>query len=81
MALILAAMVMVRLVLIACRFIESTEAEQAIVVSVCAGKPNSVFDSASQKAALKFKYKLRVVNGIAVATSGVQSQFEYELGE
>lgn len=41
--------------------------------------PNSVFASASKKAALKFKYKPRVVDGVAVEVPGVRNKFTYQL--
>jgi protein TonB len=42
-------------------------------------KPSGVFDKASVKAALKFKYKPRVVDGEAIEVAGVQNKFTYEL--
>jgi protein TonB len=41
--------------------------------------PSGVFDKASVKASLKFKYKPRVVDGEAVEVAGVQNKFTYEL--
>ncbi len=41
--------------------------------------PSGVFDRASVKASLKFKYKPRVVDGEAIAVAGVQNKFTYEL--
>ncbi len=41
--------------------------------------PNSVFKSSSLKAALKFKYKPRVVDGVAVEVPGVRNKFTYQL--
>jgi protein TonB len=38
-----------------------------------------VFDSAALKAALKFKYKPKVIDGDPVATSGVQNKISFEL--
>lgn len=46
------------------------------VVTDC---PNSVFSRASIKAALKFKYKPRVVDGVAVEVAGVRNKFTYQL--
>jgi periplasmic protein TonB len=43
------------------------------------GKPTSVFNSASVKAALKFKYKPKVVDGKAVEVPNVKNRFVYEL--
>lgn len=44
-------------------------------------QPSGLFDDASVKAALKFKYKPRVVDGVAIEVSGVQNKFTYELEE
>jgi protein TonB len=44
-------------------------------------QPSGVFDDASVKAALKFKYKPRVVDGVAIEVPGVQNKFTYELEE
>ena len=41
--------------------------------------PPGVFDSASVKASLKFKYKPRVVDGVPIEVGGVQNKFTYEL--
>ncbi|MCZ6503911.1 MAG: energy transducer TonB [Gammaproteobacteria bacterium] len=45
----------------------------------CVEQPNSVFDSAATKAALKFKYKPKVIDGEPVATAGVQNKITFEL--
>jgi protein TonB len=42
-------------------------------------KPEGVFEKASVKASLKFKYKPRVVDGEAIEVAGVQNKFTYEL--
>lgn len=42
-------------------------------------QPSGVFDRASVKAATKFKYKPRVVDGEAIEVAGVQNKFTYEL--
>jgi protein TonB len=42
-------------------------------------QPSGVFDKASLKASLKFKYKPRVVDGEAIEVAGVQNKFTYEL--
>ena len=47
----------------------------------CEDNPNSVFDSAAMKAALKFKYKPKVIDGDPVATAGVQNKITFELVE
>ena len=41
--------------------------------------PAGVFEKASVKAATKFKYKPRVVDGEAIEVAGVQNKFTYEL--
>ena len=43
------------------------------------GKPTSVFNRSSVKAALKFKYKPRVVDGKPVEVQGVRNKFVYQL--
>jgi protein TonB len=45
----------------------------------CKNHPNSIFDKAALKAANKFKYKPRVINGLAMATSGVRNIITFEL--
>lgn len=42
---------------------------------------SSLFHSASVNAALKFKYKPRVIDGVAVEVPGVQNKFTYEITE
>jgi periplasmic protein TonB len=42
-------------------------------------QPSGVFETASVKAAEKFKYKPRVVDGEAIEVAGVQNKFTYEL--
>ena len=41
--------------------------------------PKGIFERASLKAALKFKYKPRVVDGEAIEVAGVPNKFTYEL--
>lgn len=41
--------------------------------------PAGIFERASLKAALKFKYKPRVVDGEPIEVAGVQNKFTYEL--
>ena len=41
--------------------------------------PKGIFERTSIKAALKFKYKPRVVDGQAIEVAGVQNKFTYEL--
>ena len=47
----------------------------------CEDNPNSVFNSAATKAAVKFKYKPRVIDGNPVATAGVLNKITFELIE
>lgn len=47
----------------------------------CVDSPNSVFDSAAMKAAEKFKYKPKVIDGTPVETAGVQNKITFELAE
>lgn len=42
-------------------------------------QPQGIFESASVKAAEKFKYKPRVVDGNAIEVAGVQNKFTFEL--
>jgi protein TonB len=42
-------------------------------------QPGGIFERASVKAALKFKYKPRVVDGEPIEVAGVQNKFTYEL--
>lgn len=42
-------------------------------------QPSGVFEKASVKAATKFKYKPRVVDGEAIEVAGVQNKFTYTL--
>ncbi|MGI9322029.1 MAG: energy transducer TonB [Pseudomonadales bacterium] len=47
----------------------------------CVDSPSSVFNSAAIKAALKFKYKPKVIDGDPVDTAGVQNKITFELLE
>ncbi len=47
----------------------------------CEDSPNGVFDSAAVRAALKFKYKPKVIDGEPVETAGVQNRIVFELAE
>lgn len=48
-------------------------------IRVIEAKPEGIFDSAAIKAAEKFKYKPKVVNGVAVPVAGVLYKFTFEL--
>ena len=45
----------------------------------CQDHPSRIFDTAALRAALKFKYKPKVIDGIAMATAGVQNKITFEL--
>ena len=45
----------------------------------CFDNPNTVFNSSAVKAAMKFKYKPKVIDGDPVATTGVQNKITFEL--
>lgn len=57
-----------------CGWVKSARSE-----GECVDSPNSVFDSSAMKAALKFKYKPKVIDGNPVATAGVQNKITFEL--
>lgn len=46
---------------------------------VIEAKPEGVFDRAAMDAALKFKYKPRVVDGVATEVAGVQNKISFEI--
>lgn len=46
---------------------------------VIKAEPESLFDRAAMDAALKFKYKPRVVNGEAVEVAGVQNKISFQI--
>lgn len=50
-------------------------------IIVIEAEPAGVFDAAAKKAASKFKYKPKVVDGVAVAVAGVQYRFTFELDQ
>ena len=45
----------------------------------CHDSPNPIFDSASIRAALKFKYKPRIIDGKPIATEGVENKITFDL--
>lgn len=48
---------------------------------VVESNPESIFDRAAMDAALKFKYKPRVVDGVAMEVAGVQNRITFEMGD
>ncbi len=46
---------------------------------VVTAEPEAIFDRAALDAALKFKYKPRVVNGEAVEVAGVQNKISFQI--
>jgi len=61
--------------------VEFTVSETGLVVDpkVVEAKPEGIFDQAAMNAALKFKYKPRVVDGVAMAVVGVQNKISFEI--
>ncbi|MDZ4729067.1 MAG: energy transducer TonB [Xanthomonadales bacterium] len=57
---------------------QGTTANPFVVEDQCT---SSLFHSASLQAALKFKYKPRVVDGQSIEVPGVQNKFTYEIEE
>nr|WP_286235891.1 energy transducer TonB [Thalassotalea sediminis] len=46
---------------------------------VIESKPEGIFENAAKDAALKFKYKPRVVDGVATEVAGVQNKISFEI--
>jgi len=46
---------------------------------VVQAKPEGIFDRAALDAVAKFKYKPRVVDGIAMEVAGVQNKISFEI--
>ena len=57
---------------------KGTIRDPVVIESMCT---SSLFQRASLQAALKFKYKPRVIDGQAVEVPGVQNKFTYEIQE
>ncbi|MBD3646303.1 MAG: energy transducer TonB, partial [Pseudomonadales bacterium] len=57
-----------------CAWIKTARTEEE-----CHDSPNSIFDRAAVKAAEKFKYKPKVIDGEPVSTAGVQNKITFEL--
>lgn len=56
-------------------------AEGKVVNIVIVESSNSVFDNAAIKAAARFKFKPRVVDGIALVSTGIQNLFTFRLDD
>ncbi len=50
-------------------------------ITIVDAEPQGVFDKAAKKAAAKFKYKPRIINGVARAVPGVRYRFSFNLAE
>ena len=48
---------------------------------VIESKPSGIFDRAAMNAALKFKYKPKVMNGTAIDVAGVRNRITFELAD
>jgi protein TonB len=48
---------------------------------VIEAEPENIFDRAAMDAALKFKYKPRVVDGVAMEVAGVQNKISFQIGD
>ncbi|NVJ59468.1 MAG: energy transducer TonB [Gammaproteobacteria bacterium] len=61
--------------------VEFTVTPQGTVVdpSVVQAEPEGIFDRAAMDAAMKFKYKPRVIDGKAVSVPGVQNQITFKM--
>lgn len=59
-----------------CGWIQNARSEEE-----CFDSPNTVFDRAAENAALKFKYKPKIVDGEPVETAGVQNKITFQLTE
>ena len=61
--------------------VEFTVTKQGTVrgVKVVKAEPESLFDQAAMDAALKFKYKPRVIDGEAVEVAGVQNKISFQI--
>jgi protein TonB len=49
-------------------------------VPVCVDRPDSIFDRSALKAAKKFKYKPKVIDGEPIDTTGVRNKITFVLG-
>jgi len=58
-----------------------TKTGAVINPEVIESKPPGIFDRAAMNAALKFKYKPKVVNGAAIDVAGVRNRITFELAD
>jgi protein TonB len=56
-------------------------ANGVVTSAVVVESSNSVFEAAAIKAAERFKFKPRVVDGVALATYGIQNLFRFTLDD
>jgi protein TonB len=63
--------------------VEFTVTRQGTVrdVVVVESEPSGIFDRAATQAAQKFKYKPRVIDGVAIEVPGVQNKITFEIEE
>tara|TARA_R110002072_G_scaffold64_15_gene514 strand:+ start:4138 stop:4851 length:714 start_codon:yes stop_codon:yes gene_type:complete len=55
--------------------------QRGLDVPECVDRPSAIFDRAALKAARKFKYKPKVIDGEPIETSGVRNKITFVLGE
>ncbi len=62
---------------------ETGTTEDCVVTEAAtsSGNPTTIFNSASCRAAAKFKYRPRVVDGVAIKVPNVQNRFTFELDD
>ena len=49
--------------------------------AICENHPNRIFDTAALRAAHNSKYKPKVMDGVAMATAGVQNKITFEIDD
>ncbi|WP_298635781.1 energy transducer TonB [uncultured Umboniibacter sp.] len=62
---------------------ESGTTEDCVVIEAAttSGNPTTIFNSAACRAAAKFKYRPRVVDGVAIKVPNVRNRFTFEFGD